>query len=207
MEPVKNLSAAAVNVETRSRDWSKGYGEEDTSQSWEYWEAVECSECGKMVVGARGEDRHCDVDHESSCDGYLCAEGHMMNYSYALPGFGMNAEEAARLIADLPLCLVQFTQEDDDEEWALALTGGGMDLTWYIVEAYMRLGYLPPVDKCRMPDYSRHTYTRRRKWILADCARSLRVVRDQLNYRLCDLGHTRARLKAESTRQKEKQVA
>lgn len=40
----------------------------------------------------------------------------------------------------LPLCVVEV-----EGEYGLALTGGGMDYGWEICEAYIRLGFLPPV--------------------------------------------------------------
>lgn len=203
MEAVKNLSAAAVDVTPRQRDWRETWGEE-----WESYEVAECRECGKsLVVGPHGEIQHSDVDEGSDCGGYLYAEGPMMNYSYALPGFDMDPGEAAEAIADLPLCLVNFEDESNDEAWALALTGGGMDLTWSIAEAFMRLGYLPPAAYCKLPDYWGDTLTRRRKWILAGCARSLRIVRDRVTYRLRDLKHTREFLKRETARKQEREAA
>jgi hypothetical protein len=68
------------------------------------------------------------------------ADGPMMNYFYPVSDYtpgDMNAW-AAKLV-DLPLCVVEI-----GDERGLALTGGGMDLSWEIAEAYVRLGYYPP---------------------------------------------------------------
>lgn len=67
------------------------------------------------------------------------AEGPMMNYWYPI-GLREEEIEAACAIKDLPLCFVKVDDVD-----GIALTGGGMDLSWQICEAYVRLGYLPPV--------------------------------------------------------------
>jgi hypothetical protein len=67
------------------------------------------------------------------------AEGPMMNYWYPCPAVEDNPQDAATKLLGLPLCVVEV-----DGEWGLALTGGGMDLTWEIIEAFVRLGQLPP---------------------------------------------------------------
>ena len=75
------------------------------------------------------------------------AEGPMMNFYWPL-GRSVDPQEAARDIRRLPLCVVEFGEAMIDRgapEYALALTGGGTDLSWEIAEAYIRLGYLPPV--------------------------------------------------------------
>ena len=64
---------------------------------------------------------------------------------------GNDEKEAAKALVDLPLCIVYLIEE---EAYFLALTGGGMDLTWQICEAYMRLGYLPPTHFSRLPRYA-----------------------------------------------------
>ena len=68
------------------------------------------------------------------------AEGPMMNYFYPVSDYTPgDMEEWAAKITDLPLCVVEI-----DGERGLALTGGGMDLSWEIAEAFIRLGYYPP---------------------------------------------------------------
>lgn len=81
-------------------------------------------------------------------------EGPVMNYYYPLPAFSKDEAAAALAIADLPLCLVEF--EDGlpwgaDYAYALALTGGGMNLAWQIQEAHLRLGYLAPEHATQFP--------------------------------------------------------
>lgn len=70
------------------------------------------------------------------------AEGPMMNYFWHLGDSGDIDEMAAKLDG-LPLCVVEF---EESGEIGLALTGGGMDLSWEIAEGFIRLGYRPPTS-------------------------------------------------------------
>lgn len=80
------------------------------------------------------------------------AEGPMMNYWYPLEyesdTFGGNFDpmQAAAKLIDLPLCVVEV-----DGHFGLALTGGGMDLSWEICAAYITLGLLPPTHFSDLP--------------------------------------------------------
>lgn len=75
----------------------------------------------------------------------------MMNYLYPLgEGDEFDAQDA-KVLDHLNVCLVYFNQS---EEYALALTGGGMDLSWDIVEGYIRLGYLPPLYFSHLPKFA-----------------------------------------------------
>ena len=79
-------------------------------------------------------------------DGEELPEGPAMMYYYPL-GDRTDPQEAARDILRLPLCVVAFSEAMQDKgapEFALALVGGGTDLSWEICEAYIRLGYFPP---------------------------------------------------------------
>jgi hypothetical protein len=67
------------------------------------------------------------------------AEGPMMNYYYPLEESdgewrSFDAVAAALAVADLPVCVVEM-----DGDYGLALTGGGMDLSWEICAAYVAL--------------------------------------------------------------------
>ena len=62
-----------------------------------------------------------------------------MNYWY--PARIKDCEAAAKELAHLPLCIVEFK----DGTTGLALTGGGMDLSWEICSAFLSLGFYPPV--------------------------------------------------------------
>lgn len=74
------------------------------------------------------------------------APGPQMNYVYPVIDDTDDAErngQWAYNIRHLPLCVVEL-----DGYTGLALTGGGMDLSWEIAEAFVRIGYRPPVDVC-----------------------------------------------------------
>ncbi len=166
-KPVKELYVDAIDISARYYDWSKGYPE-----VWDYIEACKCEECGKVVI-VQGEDRHRYVDDKTDCDGYILTEGPMMNYFYPLLRFDhVDPQEGARRIVNLPLCLIRM---EDTEEYGLALTGGGMDLSWEICEAYMLLNYLPPITFCDLPSMAGKRLNSRNKWILAGCRRSASV--------------------------------
>ena len=71
------------------------------------------------------------------------------------------------------LTIIELVQ---DGGYYLALTGCGMDMTWAIVETYIRLGYYPPVHFCKLPhmagqDYSKGKY----RDIIRICNESLKT--------------------------------
>ena len=163
--PVRALHTDAVDIKPRDFDWSEGY-----PQRWEYYQAERCEACNEPLVVC-GEAYHYQIDEDTGCEGYVCAEGPMMNYFYELPCFDRRRGpvEAAKMIVDLPLCIVCLVDED---EYGLALTGGGMNLSWEICEAYIVLGYLPPLHFCDLPVMAGLKLDTRTRWILAGCSRS-----------------------------------
>ena len=150
----------AVQEKPIDYDWSEGYPEK-----WEYWEASECPECGKILVGA-GEVE-CD---KAGCDGTVYNEGPMMNYYYPLPGLE-DPTEAAKKISDVCLCIVQI-----DGEYGLALTGGGMDLSWEICAAFIQLGYFPPVHFAgNLPKMAGKEWNKDTRTIIEWCKESVKI--------------------------------
>ncbi len=121
-----------------------------------------------------GEAPLSDEDWETifDLDMYDKCEGPMMNYWYELDVTPDG--QLAALIVDLPLCIV-----DIDGTVGLALTGGGMDLTWEICEAFMRLGSLPPYHfATSLPAMGDRGRSERDRWIIAGCLRTIAVMRD-----------------------------
>lgn len=156
-----------------SFNYGEGYGSE-----WEYKEASRCEECGHVDL-AYGEERCPKCD-----EGYLWADGPMMNNWYLLPDdifrYGTDPlpadeVEAAKRLVSLPLCIVEPHFNADSRQtpsdWGMALTGGGMDLIWEIAEAYMRLGYLPPA-RLRLPKMAGYDPNDRRRWIVEGLIRA-----------------------------------
>jgi hypothetical protein len=98
------------------------------------------------------------------------ADGPMMNYAYPLPDLGTADDEydAAMRIRNYPLCIVR---DLNGGGFALALTGGGMDLSWDICGAFVALGMLPPVHFASdLPKMAGHTPD---PVVLASCRRSV----------------------------------
>ena len=145
-----------------------------------FWEAATCEECGKVIVyqNGGGGARHSEECAKTKCEGYLSmAEGPMMNYWYPVDawqiesGSGMGgADRAAMAVADLPVCIVQV-----NGQYGLALTGGGMDLSWEICEAYTRLGLLPPVHFCKLPRMAGRGTSAKDRYIIAACRAAVNV--------------------------------
>lgn len=192
---LRDMSSDAIDSEARHVSWSDlplaGTQEsaDDARPAWQSWEASACDECGAVYVGGPGEfdEGHAslvrsgrDSDREENqedgevlakaldCTGHVpMVEGPQMNYFYPAR-FNMSCEDAARLIAAVPLCVV-----DLDGETGLALTGGGMDLSWEIAHAHMLLGMLPPIQR-RLPRMAGR-FGARERWIVSGMRASLRV--------------------------------
>lgn len=155
-------------------DWTAETRDADSEDlPWEWAETVECPKCRLTVVAVNGQiEEHEREDAECSATGDHVreAEGPQMNYWYPVT-FPGNMSDAARLIADLPLCVVTV-----DGKEGIALTGGGMDLSWEICEAYMRLECAPPYHFASdLPDMSGRLDARRLA-VLAACDRSIAIL-------------------------------
>lgn len=104
------------------------------------------------------------------------AEGPRMNYWYPCEVVEDNPVQAAYILRGTPLCVVEV-----DGNWGIALTGGGMDLSWDIVLAYVLLGQLPPTHYAGslrgMPDLGRPDVEH---MLIRACLRSLDVAADRL---------------------------
>ena len=189
-KPIKELYACCIDYASIDKDWSDGYAED-----WESTEAIYCDTCNKLCITNGGEQQHCDIDTDSKCTGYIYSDGPMMNYYYPLPEDFYSdwyLEEAAMVIGNTNLCIVHLL---DTDEYALALTGGGMDLPWDICEAYMLLGYLPPTHFCDLPDFAGTKLNAKNKWIISGCQKSCKISMELAKYTLNKLSEYKKRLK------------
>lgn len=167
---VETLWVDSILTSSVSVDWREMYGED--GDGWQSFEAPECDEHG--AYGVWDSDAYawkCPTCGEELEDE---GEGPMMNYHYPLPDLDRvdgDARRAASLISDLPLCIVEWS----DGSVSLALTGGGMDLSWEICEAFTRLGYLPPFrfasDPPRLAGHTPDAY------LLAACKRTCDILK------------------------------
>lgn len=171
---VSSIDAKPITVDS----WSDLFSHEHDEDA-AYWEAFETEVAGEsysllsragMVVGVvidgilyrDYDDYASDLDEpaldESGWDELIesepyesGAEGPMMNYWYPVDSIDddADAEVAAVAIAGLPLCVVMV-----GGSYGLALTGGGMDLSWDICRAYIATGNLPPVHFADLPSFA-----------------------------------------------------
>lgn len=188
------------NLDSRPVNYSWGYDETSGyGEKWQSHEASRCEECGAIVVGG-GEETHAEAtaseDEPSECAGYIPgASGPMMSYYYPIEvRDDFDPQDAARKLVDLPVCVIEWLEDEQDSRgfYALALTGGGTDLTWEICEAFMRLGYLPPVHFAgQLPEICGRgalssggkrgkTMSPRDTWIVEGCRRSLRGMKERV---------------------------
>lgn len=104
----------------------------------------------------------------------------MMSYAYPLPHFpspcGPQTAELAQ--ARLMLCSPSVVVVELEGAPALALSGGGMDFSWEICEAYRALGYLPPVHFARNLPRDRSGKGPRDRLTLAAALRALQSVEE-----------------------------
>ncbi len=112
------------------------------------------------------------------------SEGPAMNYWYPLDESensyrSFNPEQAAAKIHRTALCVVEVSGN-----YGLALTGGGMDLSWDICEAFVALDMLPPTHFADLPRFAGNTLTDTNRLVLAAMERALKWQQDWLGHRL-----------------------
>jgi len=179
---IDRLNCDAVEMKPQTIDWQERIGE--NCDGYQVFEAFECPECKRTVVCSSFGECECrdmlaDVEEEidgetlevpNTCRGTMYPEGPMMSYWY--PVRIDDCAEAALKLAHLPLCVVEF----DDGETGIALTGGGMDLSWEIAEAFIALGYWPPVHFCDLPKMSGRGKSEKDLAIISACEESCRIL-------------------------------
>lgn len=133
------------------------------------WDIAEVVDAGAGAVNWQGLLRaHISNEPDFGCP--------MMNYYYPLPDT-LDTEKAQALLLNTCLVVVMVRVDTDADEFpAMALTGDGMDLTWEICEAYITLGFLPPVHFCGLVRMAGRGASERDKGTIAACRRSLEVI-------------------------------
>lgn len=158
-----------------------------------FYSGVKCPECGKIVVVESLRHGHSAAHNEiapdSDCDAEILVPTPMYNAAYPIDLLPLNnsPEDAAAAIADLPLCIAVTNICPEDEyppvelpEVMLALTGAGMDMSWEICLAYMRLGYLPPLEFCNLPKLSGPP-SPDKAWVIKGCFRAAAVMKGRIS--------------------------
>lgn len=143
-----------------------------------------------------------DCDHKivnvEKCDGHVSqAEGPVMNYYY--PVEISDCERAAIALARLPLCVVKF---EDDDRTALALTGGGMDFSWEICEAFIAIGELPPLFATDLPGMAGKRLDAKSRLIVAACIESNKVMAQRAESNIKRIKETVARMRRDEREDK-----
>jgi len=103
----------------------------------------------------------------------------LMNYIYPLGSHFQVPDHVKERLVNTTIVLI-------DGEYFLALTGGGMDLSWEICESYIRLGFYPPVHFCRLPRMTGRGETACDKHTVRCCNESLRTIVRWYSQRLKD---------------------
>jgi len=98
-----------------------------------------------------------------------------MNYRYPVPDLDRKSHSNNKIKKAVDeagsLTLVEDLKSG---EKFLALTGGGMDLSWDIVKGYINLGFTPPVHFCRdLPEMSGMKLSMENEGAILGCRRSL----------------------------------
>jgi hypothetical protein len=175
------LNCDAITVTPLDVHWQREVrAREDSGEGLAFWEAQTCDECGTVLVFPGDDSKHRKGGNEDAdwCEVKRldeASQGPMMNYAYPLPNsHDRDPAEMARVIADLPLCVVQLA-DNLRGDYALALTGGGMNLSWEICAAYVACGYLPPVHFCDLPRMADRGQSASDRRIIARCRESARV--------------------------------
>jgi len=184
-----NLELSYLFIDAMSRDIDWGQALDENGEGWTSFEAVECEDCGLVhVLGAHGqttcadempefEDENGD-EVDNICQGCLNPEGPMMSFYWPC-AVGDFIDESKGL-QGLPVCIVDIRLPSGTYETGIALTGGGMDLSWELCETYIRLGYYPPFSLAsNLPDMADKHNSPSAQLVLAAAAETCRAVKER----------------------------
>lgn len=206
---VDALESAPVNVDGWGEDYGLPLDFDGTGKGFRFWETAECADCGAVIVRecGGGEERHSDLDPDAEHEGEACrgyippTEGPMMNYWYPVR-LRCSPEDAARKIAHLPLCVVEV-----EGQTGLALTGGGMDLSWEICAAFVALGFYPPTHFAKLPAMGGRGASASDRRLIRACEESFRIAASWAQNGIEDLKRLRKRAREYAAERKAAQAS
>jgi hypothetical protein len=117
------------------------------------------------------------------------SEGPQVNYWYSLESDNADGADLAARLGVTSLCVVEV-----GGRFGLALTGGGMDMTWDIADAFIRLGLLPPVHFADLPTMAGLSRSDVNLRVVAAMRRSLTVTIERAQRDLTRLDQVEASL-------------
>jgi hypothetical protein len=197
---INRLSLAALNERSERYDWSEGYPEvwevvEPSPRCPYCGELLADGETSINVTGTEHADdplaeeigltfwltvpegycrsKDCSFFNQKPSEEYT-EHFPIYNERYGLPTTKRYGTEEADELHSVSLTIVAFGENGwGDVKHYLALTGAGMDFTWDIAEAYMLLGFLPPVIFCDLPRMAGYGKSELHQWVIAGCKRAL----------------------------------
>ena len=180
---IGELSLAAVDVKSVNFDFGEGFG-----VTWDEVSLglLQCNFCETTYIkdafdeGEKCPDAHCASEYSSTLERPVIEP--MMNYYYELPYYEGDPEEDQLTLyqSSANVVLVRMLNiEEDENSFVLALSGGGMDLSWDICHAYILLGYAPPLHFCDLPDFGQDNSQEPYNLILKACLQSAKFVAER----------------------------
>jgi hypothetical protein len=150
-ETLENLTYNFIDAGSESYDWSEGYAE-----SWDIIrpDASQFSESEIIAAAELYDIEIADFEHNELIENiqneiWIDSQYEpMMNYYVDLGNY--NAQEIAQKFNNSCFTVIEF----DTGNIGLALTGGGMDMSWSMARAFINAGYLPPQYISQLPGMS-----------------------------------------------------
>ena len=188
---IGELSLAAVDVNSAYFNFGEEFG-----VTWDEVSLglLQCNFCETTYIedafdeGEKCPDEHCTSEYSSTLERPEIAP--MMNYYYELPYYEGDPEEDQLTLyqSSANVVLVRMPNiKDNGDSYALALSGGGMDLSWDICHAYILLGYAPPLHFCNLPDLGQDNRQEPYQLILKACLQSAKSVAYRANRQIKQL--------------------
>ncbi len=191
---IEGLSFANIDSEPVNYDWSARWDGEG-EPAWKFYEVTERDE------PLPTDDEDDETEEEFIIRTYHCSwedggpnegiEGPMMNYHYPFDApYGFDPRESAVKLVHTPVCIIEW----NDGGYSLALTGGGMDLSWEICEAFILLGSYPPMHFVDLPTMAGKERDPNAPAILQACVKTVECARERAERARDRLGELASRL-------------
>lgn len=186
---MRDLSLASVFFASRDMDWSVDDNGEGPAEV--ILPPITAAVLDERGIEVDGDDEDALAEavevFQESDDFYEWKDSYwpMMNFLWPiyLP-YGSNPVEIAGRVEDAAGCVTLVCLDADDDSYGLALTGGGMDLSWNIAAAYVAAGSVPPVELLRNlgdPSTVSAEWTAKVRDAIPEASAFLRRVADRLD--------------------------